>query len=71
MRKDELVPDNAPFRAAVFALGELAVEPVLLASSHDTAAGVVVDTLNVVSVVAWQVMVSRCISPIRFMNRPY
>lgn len=53
VRKDQLVPDNAPFRASVFTFRELTVEPVLLARAHDAPAGVVVDHLNVVSVVAY------------------
>ena len=50
MREDDLVPDDAPRRAALRGLAQLAVEPVLLVRAHERPPGVVSDFVDVVTV---------------------
>ena len=53
MREDDLVPDDAPRRAALRGLAQLAVEPVLLVRAHERAARVVSDIRDVIVIPAF------------------
>lgn len=49
-REDDLVANKSPGGTALLGLGQRAVEPVLLARSHERTAGIVADGVNVVIV---------------------